>query len=425
MDVMHPRSAGIDVHKEMLMVCVRVLEKGRVEESIRQFSTMTSDILAMADWFASLGVTHVAMESTGVFWKPIYNLLEGRFEVWLCNAHHIKQVPGRKTDVKDCQWIAQLLQLGLLRPSFVPPRPLRDLRDLTRHRAQLTDEKTRTANRIQKVLEDTNIKLSSVASDILGVSGRAMLQVIIAGDALPPPEVLADLARGRLRKKLRELREALRGKVTDHHRFMLRQLWDQLTFVEKQIAGLTARIGEVMENEDATRKEGDPGIPFADAVALLCQIPGVSTLTADNILAEIGTDMTRFPTAKHLASWAGICPGNNESAGKRKHGRTTKGNRWLRRTLTQAAWAASRTKKSYFKAQLKRVSSRRGRKRALVAVAHSLLTVTFHILSTKTPFADLGPEHFDNLNAERLTRHLIRRLEGLGLEVTVKARQSA
>lgn len=413
MDVVYARCAGVDVHKEFVQVCVRMLDdEGRMGEEVRKFSTMTADLLRMGDWFSECGVTHVAMESTGVLWKPLYNLLSDRFTVLVCNAQHLKQVPGRKTDIKDCKWIAQLLSCGLLQASFVPPRPVRELRDLTRHRAQLVGEQTRVKNRIHKTLEDTNIKLDCVASDLLGVSGRAILEALCNGTS--DARLLADLARGRLRAKREALELALQGHVREHHRFMLKVLLEQLTSVEQLIARMDERIGEVMtrEHEDAH--------PFEVTVTLLTDIPGVNRDVARAIVAEIGTDMSQFPSAGHLASWAGICPGSNESAGKRKSGKTTKGNRWLKRALTQAAWGASRTKKTYYNSQFRRLAARRGTKRALVAVAHSLLVTIYAMIKTGALYTELGAGHFDSLNVERLTRYHLKRLAALGINVEIR-----
>jgi len=330
METLFARCAGIDVHKANVVVCVLCVERpGKVFEEIRTFATMTRDLLALSDWLAEHGVTHVAMEATGVYGKPVFNLLEGRCQVLLVNAEHSKQVPGRKTDVKDCQGIAQLLQHGLLKASFVPPAPIRELRDLTRQRTQLVAEKASAANRIQKVLEDANSKLASVATDVLGTSGRAMLEALIAG--VTNPEELAELARMRLRAKIPELQLALPGRVTDHHRFLLRLHLDHVSHLEELIGRLSGHLEEVMA-------------PFAEAAARLVTIPGVSQRVAETVSAEIGPRLEQFPTAGHLASWAGMSPGNNESAGKRRSGHTTHGNRWLRALLVQAAWAASRTK---------------------------------------------------------------------------------
>ena len=383
METLYPRCAGIDVHKANVVVCVRCADRpGKPFEEVRTFSTMTRDLLALSDWLAEHGVSHVAMESTGVYWKPVFNLLGGRFEVILVNAEHIKQVPGRKTDVKDCAWIAQLLQHGLLKASFVPPEPIRGLRDLTRQRTQLIQERASAANRIQKVLEDANIKLAAVATDVLGMSGRDMLEALIAGET--DPEKLADLARKRLREKIPALQLALQGRVTEHHRFLLRLHLDHVDHLGELIGRLGARIEEALA-------------PFAEAAERLQTIPGISQRVAETVVAELGTNMAQFPTADHLASWAGMCPGNNESAGKRRSGHTTKGNRWLKRILVQAAWAASHTKGTYLTAQYHRLAKRRGRKRALVALGHTLLVIIYHVLKRGTTYAELGPDFLDRL----------------------------
>jgi len=393
------------VHKDSIAVCVRHWENGHVRQTVRTFGTTTSQLLQMADWLESEGVGQVAMESTGVYWKPVWNLLEDRFVVIVVNAKHIKQVPGRKTDILDCQWIAQLLQHGLLRASFVPDRPQRELRDLTRQRSQLTAEKARAANRIQKMLEDANIKLASVASDVLGVSGREMIRSLIRGQQ--DPQAMANLARRRLRQKLPELREALTGKVTDHHRFMLRQLLDHVEYVERQIEQYDQRIEEVM------------GPPEREAVERLDTIPGVDRRAAQCITAEIGTDMNRFPSDGHIASWAGMCPGNRQSAGKRKSGKTTEGNRWLKAILAQTAWAATRAKGTYLSSQYHRLAGRRGRKRAIVAVGHSQLVSAYHMLRDGVEYQDLGEGHFDRLHTRRQTRYHVTRLERMGYQVTL------
>lgn len=411
MKILYPCCAGLDVHKASVVACALWVDAdGECRKDIRTFGTMTGDLLGLSDWLAERSVTHVAMESTGVYWKPVFNILEGTFEVLLVNARHIKQVPGRKTDVKDCDWIAQLLQHGLLKGSFVPERSQRDLRDLTRHRAQLTSEQTRVANRVQKVLEDANIKLGSVASNVLGVSGRLMIQAILDGQH--DPAQMAELAKGRLRKKRDELGAALEGHVTDHHRFMLRTLWDHLQHLEKLVAALDARIEELMR-------------PFEHEIAQLVTIPGVQAQVAYGLIAEIGTNMDQFPTAAHLASWAGLCPGNNESAGKRKSGKTTKGNRWLRRCLSQAAWAASHTKDTYLSAQYRQIAKRRGKKRAIIAVAHSILRIVYHLLSTGAIYQDLGGDYFDRLRPERLRRYYVKRLQKLGYNVELHAATTA
>jgi len=413
-EVVYVRCCGLDVHKETVVACVRVVgSNGCVDQQVRTFVTTTRGLLELGDWLAEQNVAAIAMESTGVYWKPVWNLLEGRMNqpsqvmnLMLVNAHHIKNVPGRKTDVKDCQWIAQLLAAGLLSPSFVPPRPQRELRDLTRQRTQLIGDKARVANRLQKVLEDCNIKLASVASDVLGVSGRAMLKALIEGKMTP--QQMADLSKMRLRTKIPQLAEALNGGVTAHHRFMLKAVLDQVEYLEKQIGWFDERIEEVMSPLELA------------AVQRLDEIPGFDKRAAQNVLAEIGTDMKRFPTQDHLCSWAGISPGNHQSAGKRKSGRMTEGNKWLKRTLNQTAWAASNTKASYFRAQHQRLSRRRGVKRATMAVAHSQLEVIYHMLTRDTRFEDLGADYFDRQNTDRLRRQLIGRLQRLGCKVTVE-----
>lgn len=406
MDTLYPCCAGIDVHKDNVVVCARRCDRpGKPSEEVRSFSTMTRDLLALADWLAERGVSHVAMESTGVYWKPVFNILEGAFRVVLVNAEHIKKVPGRKTDVKDCQWIAQLLQHGLLKASFVPPAPIRQLRDLTRQRTQLIGERTAAANRIQKVLEDANIKLAGVASDVLGASGRDMLEALIAGQT--DADQMAELARKRLREKIPQLRQALQGRVTEHHRFLLRLHLDHIAQLDELIGRLSGRIEEALA-------------PSAQAVQRLQTIPGVSQRTAETVLAEVGPDMGPFASAERLASWAGMCPGNNESAGKRKSGKTTKGNRWLKRILVQAAWSASRSKGTYLAAQYRRLARKRGRKKALVAVGHTLLVTIYHMLKRGTEYAELGADFLDRLEPERLTRQLVKRLENLGHKVTLQ-----
>jgi transposase len=398
--------AGLDVHKESVEACVRRTEpNGRVHTETRHWGTMTRDLLQMADWLAAQKVTNVAMESTGVFWKPIFNILENRFTVLLVNARHLKQVPGRKSDVRDCQWIAQLLQCGLLKGSFIPPRAQRDLRDLTRHRSQLVEEKTRTINRIQKVLEDANIKLASVATDVMGVSGRAMIQRLIEGET--NPHKLADLAQKQLRGKIPELEKALEGKLTDHHRFMLKLLWKELAQQEEVIAELEMKIEKQMR-------------PFATEIERLDVIPGADRRVAEVLLAEVGADVKPFPSDQHLSSWAGMCPGNEESAGKRTRRRITPGNRWLKKTLVQAAWAASHTKNSYLASQYRRIAAHRGRKRALIAVGHSILVIYYHMLKTGSTYADLGADFFDRLEPQRLTRYYVKRSERLGHKVTLE-----
>jgi transposase len=411
MQTLYSRAAGLDVHKTTIVACIKI---GGQSDQVRTFGTMTDDLLALFDWLVRNKVTHVAMESTGVLWKPVWNILEGHeWELTLVNPRDLKQVPGRKSDVKDSQWIAQLLSCGLLKNSYVPQPEQRELRDLTRQRAQLAGEHTRCVNRIHKVLQDANIKLSSVATDVMGLSGRDILAALVAGQ--DDPQKLAELARGKLRGKIPQLKRALRGHVTRHHQFMLEQLLDHVAHLEEQLTAFSARIEEALR-------------PFVDDPTFkrLDEIPGVNRETIENVVAEIGTDMSRFPTAGHLSSWTGMCPGNEESAGKRKRNRTTKGNVWLRRALTQAAWAAARKKGSYFQAQYRRLAGRRGRKRAAIAVGHSLLEVIYHLLKHPTEkYRDLGGNHFDTLNPERLRRHLVKRLESLGYEVTLKARTAA
>ncbi len=407
MDTMYPHCAGLDVHKDTVVACVRRhAGAARPRQEIRTFATHTQVLTDLVDWLAAEGVTHAAMESTGVYWKPVFHLLEGRLEVLLVNAQHIKQVPGRKTDAADCAWIAQLLRHGLLKASFIPPARQRELRDLTRQRAQLTGEQTAVANRIQKVLEDANIKLASVASDVLGVSGRAMLEAIVAGEE--DPGRLADLAVRRLRVKIPRLRLALRGRVTEDHRFLLGQLLRHLDLLDELIGQLGARIEQLTA-------------PDAEALGLLTTIPGVKQRPAEVPLAEVGPTVGPFPTAAQLASWAGLCPGNNESAGKRRTGRTRQGNRWLRQAVVQAVWAASHAKGSYLAARYRRLCRRRGPKRALLAVGHTLLVIVYQVLKRRVAYRELGPDYYDHLEPERLARHLVRGLEQLGHKVTLVA----
>jgi transposase len=453
MDTLHPLCAGLDVHKDTVVACVRWLDnRQRPQREVKTFGTTTPDLLELLDWLQAHQVPIVAMESTGVYWKPVFNLLECHLEVLLINPEHIKKVPGRKTDVKDCEWIAQLLQHGLLRASFVPERPIRNLRDLTRQRAQLVGEKARAANRIQKVLEDANIKLGSVATDVLGTSGRAMLRALI--DGVANPDTLANLARGLLRKKLPQLRKALTGQVTEHHRFLLRLHLDHLTHIETLIGQLEHRIGAEMEKDrppEPPPSEGGSVSPAATsgtatalaaplsqesppqpavtglwaALWLLMTIPGISRRVAEVVLAEIGTDMSRFATHQHLASWAGLCPGNNESAGKRRSGRTAQGNTWLRAALVQAAWAATRTKGTYLAAQYRRLVRRCGKKKALVGVAHSMLVMCYHMLKKGEPYQELGADYLEKLAPEQRARQLVRQLESLGHKVTLEPKAVA
>lgn len=406
MDVIHTHCAGLDVHKKAVVVTVIALDpKGRLIKETRSFETMTARLLALSDWLIEHSVTHVAMESTGEYWKPIYNILEDNFEVLLVNAQHIKAVPGRKTDVKDSEWIAELLRYGLLKASFVPPKGQRELRELTRFRSTFVKERANLINRVQKVLESANIKLASVLTDIDGVSGRDMLQALIEGEATP--EAMAQLARGRLKAKREALELALEGRVRPHHRFILQELLSQIESLDATIAKFDEQILEYCR-------------PFEAAVERLDTIPGVARETAEIIVSEIGIDMSRFPTADHLASWAGVAPGNNESAGKRLSGRTTKGNQALVAALTQAAWAASHTKNTYLSAQYRRIAARRGRKKAIVAVAHSILIIAYHLVKNQETYRELGADYFDKRKPQTITKRLVRRLERLGYNVTLE-----
>lgn len=434
MDILYPHCAGLDVHKDSVVACIRHANpSGAARTQIRTFATVTTALLTLADWLRTEGVTHVAMESTGVYWKPLFNLLEATVQVILVNAHTVKQVPGRKTDVGDAAWLAQLLQHGLLKASFVPPRPIRELRDLTRQRSQLAAEKASAANRIQKVLEDANLKLGSVATDVLGESGRAMLRALIAGQE--DAAVLADLAQRRLRAKIPQLREALLGRISDHHRFLLRLHLEHVEQLERLLEQLTTRIAMQLDPPPdphggetvppASSPEAEEGgeiapAPLEDAVRRLMTIPGVGRRTAEVVVAEIGVDMAVFASAAHLASWAGLCPGNDESAGRRRSSRVPFGNRWLRQALVQAAWSAGRTRGTYLSAHYRRLARRRGRKRAAVAVGHTLLGISYHLLQRGTTYQDLGAGYLDRLLPERLSDQLVRRLERLGHKVTLE-----
>jgi transposase len=411
MQVVYQRCCGLDVHKKTVVACTLItLASGAVQKHIRTFSTMTADLLALADWLKAFQVTHVAMESTGVFWKPVFNLLEEDFAVILVNAQHMKAVPGRKTDIKDSEWIADLLRHGLLKASFIPPAPIRVLRELTRYRSSLVAERAQEVNRLQKVLEGANIKLAAVATDVLGKSGRDMIQAVI--DGTTDASVLADLARGLLRKKLPELQDALFGRVQPHHRVLLRHILTHIDFLDTQLSQLVEEIEAQL-------------VPFQEEQALLESIPGIQPTTAAVIIAEIGVDMSVFPTAKHLASWAGLCPGNRQSGGKRLSGAITGGNPYLRAILAQVAWAISHTKDNYLSAQYHRLARRLGRKKAIVALAHSVLVIIYHVLRTKQPYTELGADYFDQLNTERLQQHHIRRLEQLGFSVTLTPKEVA
>jgi len=404
MEVIYKRCCGLDVHKEIVVACLMIREGGKVLKEIRTFLTMTVDLVVLHDWLKAHQVTHVAMESTGIYWKPVFNLLED-FTVLLVNAAHIKTVPGRKTDVKDCEWIADLLSHGLLRGSFIPPEPVRDLRDLTRYRKTLTDERVREVNRLQKFLETANIKLSSVATDVMGVSGRAMLEALTAGST--DPQVLSELAKGRLRKKLPELKKALEGRFRSHHRFMVAEILTHLDFLDEAME----RVSQEVSSRIA---------PFSKIVESMDLIPGINERVAEGVLSEMGVDMSCFPTDGHAASWAGLCPGNNESAGKRKSGKTRKGDQWLRRYLTEAAWAAIRKKGSYLSALYHRLVVRRGKKKAIVAVAHRLLVIIYHMIKDQASYRELGSDHFNKLNAVYVQRHHVKRLESLGFKVILE-----
>lgn len=408
MEVLYPRCCGLDIHKKTVVACLMTTEEGQQPvKVIRTFRTMTVDLLALVDWLHTAACTHVAMESTGVYWRPIYNLLEGLFELLVVNAQHLKAVPGRKTDVKDAEWIAELLRHGLLRASFIPSKPQRQLRELTRHRTTLVQDRARVINRLQAVLEDANIKLAAVVTDIRGVSARAMLEALIAGQR--DVDALIDLARGRLRTKRNELAEALQGYFTAHHSFLVTEYLSQIDYLDDAIDRVNAMIAQHLEAEQ-------------EAMALLDTIPGVSRRTAEILLAEIGTDMRRFPNAKHLASWAGMCPGHHESAGKHLSGKTRKGNRWLRQVLVEAAHVAAKTKQTYLAAQYKRIAARRGKKRALLAVGHTILVIVYHLLTRKQPYQDLGAAYLEKLDQHRIEQRLVRRLEHLGYQVSLQPR---
>lgn len=408
MEILHDRCCGLDVHKSSITACVIFEQKHKPQRHLQRFGCTTRDLLELVSWLKGFGVRHVAMESTGVYWKPVWNVLEEHFQMLLANAQHIKTVPGRKTDMKDCQWIAELLRHGLLRGSYVPSLVIRDLRDLTRTRATLSQEQSSVGSRIQKVLESANIKLSSTASNTMGKSGRAMLDAIVSGEE--SPERLADLALGKLRSKISQLQLALEGRIRDHHRFLLDSLLRQFRFLEAEIKALDLRLKHLGEQHEE----------LADAVARWITVPGVERVAAWAFVAEIGFDMAPFPTAAHLASWAGVCPGNHESAGKRLSGKSRKGSPWLRRMACQSAWAAARTKNCYLSAQFKRLAARRGSKRAIIAVAHSLLVIGYHLQKNCCVYQELGGNYFDHLHAEGLKRHLVKRLESLGLTVTLE-----
>lgn len=406
MRIVYQNVSGLDVHKKTVVAAlIYQTADGEWHTAKHTFGTMTSDLLQLSDWLTEHGITHVAMESTGAYWKPIFNILEHSFEVLVVNAQHISKVPGRKTDQSDAEWIAELMQYGLLKASFIPPEGQRELRELTRYRTSFVRERATLINRVQKVLESANIKLASVATDVMGISGRAMLAAIIAGEQAPAQ--MAELAKGRMREKREQLAQALEGRVKAHHRFVLTELLCQIDSLDETIARFDEEITEYCR-------------PFEEAVELLDTIPGVARETAEIIVAEIGIDMSRFPTADHLASWAGVAPGNNESAGKRRSGKTRKGNRPLTTALTQAAQAAARTRGTYLSAQFHRLSGRRGKKRAIMAVAHSILVIAYHLIERKEPYHDLGADYFDKRRPEATAKRLVRRLEQLGYQVSLE-----
>jgi transposase len=406
METIVERPAGLDVHKAQVTACVRTpAEAGERSEHVAEFQTTVAGLLTLRDWLAAHRVTQVTMEATGVYWKPVWAILEDEFECVLVNARHVKQVPGRKTDVSDAAWICRLAEAGLLRASFVPPKPIRSLRNLTRYRKTQIQERAREANRLHKALEDTGIKLDCVATDILGVSGRRMLAALISGTT--DPELLAELAKGRMRAKIPALREALEGRFDHLHAVWIGAILAHVDFLDEQIASLTETIGEQIA-------------PFEPAVELLSTIPGVQRRTAEVIVAEIGTDMSVFPSAKQLASWAGQCPGNDRSAGKRRSGKTRKGSKWLDWALEEAAMAAVRSKDVYLAAQYQRLRPRRGHKKALGAVKHSIVVACWHMLSTGELYRELGGEFFRKRDPERITKRLVAQLERLGHTVTLK-----
>jgi transposase len=412
MQVVYERCCGLDIHKKTVVACVMITHPdGTVQRRVRTFATMTADLLALSDWLRGWGVTHVAMESTGVYWQPVFNILEDETRtLLLVNAQHIKTVPGRKTDVRDSEWLAELLRHGLLRASFIPPSPIRELRELTRYRKTLVQARTAEANRLQKVLEAANLKLAAVASDVLGASGRDMLAALLDGER--DPEVLAELARGKLRAKLPELRRALVGRVKPHHLVLIERILAHIDFLEQSIAQVQEQIARSLA-------------PFEDDVVLLDGITGVGRTAAAAMVAEIGVDMSRFPSSDHLTSWAGVCPGNKQSGGKHLSGKTTKGNPWLRAVLAEVAQAIARSPGTYLHAQYQRLARRRGKPKALMAVAHSVLVIAYHILKDKRPYTDLGADYFDQLDTARIQRHHVQRLEQLGFTVTLTPKEAA
>lgn len=430
MRLLYERCAGLDVHKRTVVACrLWVTENGAVAREVRTFGTMTAELLQLVDWLSAGQVTQVAMESTGDYWKPVFNLVEGNMEVLLVNAQHVKHVPGRKTDVQDAEWLAELLSYGLLKPSFIPAKPQRDLRDLTRYRSNLVEERARLVNRVQKVLETANIKLAAVATDVLGVSGRRMLEALVAGQA--DVATMAELAKGRLRTKIPALQQALTGVVDDHHRFLLAQQLAHIDFLDEQLHAFSQEIGhrlEQMSQPPAPPASPTPAAPdqpeapltFQQAVALLDTAPGINEPAAAAILAEMGIDMRQFPSAAHFAAWAGVAPGNYQSGGKHYAGHIRKGNQALRTTLIQAAWAAIRKKGTYLGAFYHRLAARRGRKRAIVAVAHALARSLYFMLWQRQPYRELGADYFDQRRKTAKADYLLRQLEKLGYVVQVE-----
>lgn len=405
MELLYRRCAGLDVHQRTVVACVRIADAGKLSEEVRTFDTTTTGLLSLAAWLETEGCTHVAMEATGVYWKPVWHVLESKFELVLANAAHIKNVPGRKTDVADAVWIADLLAHGLIRGSFVPPTPIQDLRALMRTRKQLVREAARNAQRIQKALEDANIKLTGVVSSILGKSGRAVLDALVAGET--DPEKLVELTGGRLKAPREVLVEALRGNVREHHRFLIKLHLDQVDSLNAAVRELEARVEEHLG-------------PFRKNAEILTTMPGVSEVAATVIVSEIGYDMTRFPSAGHLLSWAGLCPRADQSAGKRRSSRIRHGAPWLKTTVVQCAWAAVRAKDSYLRAQFHRLKPRLGPMKAIIAVAASMMTAAFHMLTTGSDYKDLGAAHFDRRDHAKLAKRLVRRLEDLGLKVSIE-----
>jgi len=406
MEVLYPRCAGIDVHSESVTACVRVASGQEVTHEHRTVATTTRGLLDLVDWLTTAGCTHVAMEATGVYWKPVWHVLEGAFTLVLANAMHIRNVPGRKSDMNDATWIADLLAHGLIRSSFVPPAPIQELRDLTRTRKQLVREIARHTLRIQKTLEDANLKLTRVVSDILGISGRTILRALVAGET--DPACLADLTKGRLKASRPQLLDALHGRITAHHRFMIQLHLTQIEALEAAVHDLEAHLGDTLE-------------PFRAAISLLTTMPGLSDTAARVLVAEIGIDMSRFPTAGHLVSWAGLCPRLDESAGKRHSTRIRHGAPWLKTTLVQSAWGATRKKGSYLQAQFVRLKSRRGPKKAIIAVAASMLTAVYFMLRDGVEYHDLGPQHLAQRDKAQIAKRLLQRLRDLGLNVEVTA----